>query len=48
MAFFAVNICWIWKHIGQENRIVPWCAVAMLCNTDGQKYLKIKNDVIAH
>ena len=48
MVFFAVNIGWIWKHIGQENRGGLRNAEIMRHNIAGPKYLKIKNDVIAH
>jgi hypothetical protein len=44
MVFFAVNIGWIWKHIGQESRAVPINAATTQCKQDGPKYLKTKNE----
>ena len=43
---FAANIGWIWIFIGQEIRSVPINAATTQCKQAGQKYLKIKNDVI--
>jgi len=46
MVFFAVNIGWIWKHIGQESRIVRVYVVMMRHKMVGLKYLKPKNKEI--
>ncbi len=44
--FFAVNIGWIWKHIGQESRSVPINAATTQCKQAGLKFLKPKDKEI--